>query len=369
VPRRYVKSAHWLKVGRDEGYFAVYQGAYFPIEFNYEHCYWYCIAYSDVRRTWETLRVAPFEYFLDIQNKEVVPRNDREVLVKDEPQTNNKEGPEDTPIRIHSIVAEEDMLKAMANSAARSPSPSQAIERTLSLSYLSGRPITRSDPPGGEPPHGDGGENDEDDSDDLNRRKRRYAGSNDKLTGKEPTLFTGDRKDTESFILEWQIYQMLNHDTVVMCRPFTRAALLLSYIKGPAVHEWSMLQVNWLATRARAGALPTEEFLYDTIEVAFRSAFTDTMSVQRAKAEFYLISMERGDLDGYVSKFERLARLAGYDLNSSLVLDRFGSKLIPGLYTAIINGSDEPVTWTDWVHTAQKYQQKHLLVQANLDDG
>jgi hypothetical protein len=103
-----------------------------------------------------------------------------------------------------------------------------------------------------------------------------------------------------------------------------------------------------------------------TIEAVFRSTFTDTMSVQRAKAEFHLISMERGDLDGYVSKFERLARLAGYDLNSSLVLDRFRSKLIPGLYAAIINGPDEPVTWTDWVRAAQKYQQKYLLIQANL---
>jgi hypothetical protein len=92
------------------------------------------------------------------------------------------------------------------------------------------------------------------------------------------------------------------------------------------------------------------------------------MSVQRAKAEFHLISMEHGDLDGYISKFEQLARLAGYDLNSSLVLDRFSSKLIPGLYTTIINGPDEPVTWTDWVRAAQKYQQKYLLVQANLGD-
>jgi hypothetical protein len=193
-----------------------------------------------------------------------------------------------------------------------------------------------------------------------------HAGSNGKLSGKEPTVFTGNRKDAESFILEWQIYQMLNYDAAVMQQPFTRATLFLSFIKGPAVHEWNMLQVNWLMTRARTGALPTEEFLYDTVEVAFRSAFTDTMSVQRAKAEFHLISMECGDLNGYVSKFERLARLAGYDLNSSLVLDRFGSKLIPGLYAAIVNGPDEPVTWTDWVRAAQKYQQKYLLVQANL---
>jgi hypothetical protein len=161
---------------------------------------------------------------------------------------------------------------------------------------------------------------------------------------------------------------MLNYDAAVMHQPFTRATLFLSFIKGPAIHEWNMLQVNWLMTRARTGALPTEEFLYDTIEAVFRSAFTDTMSVQRAKAEFHLISMECSDLDGYISKFERLARLAGYDLNSSLVLDRFGSKFIPGLYTAIINRPDEPITWTDWVRAAQKYQQKYLLVQANLGD-
>ena len=161
---------------------------------------------------------------------------------------------------------------------------------------------------------------------------------------------------------------MLNYDAEIMRQPFTRATLFLSFIKGPSVHEWNMLQVNWLMTRARTGANPREEYLYDTIESAFRSAFTDTMSVQRAKAEFQTIAMDRSDLDGFVSKFERLARLAGYDLNSSLVLDKFGSKLIPGLYAAIVNSQDEPVTWTDWVRAAQKYQQKYLLVQANLGD-
>jgi hypothetical protein len=99
---------------------------------------------------------------------------------------------------------------------------------------------------------------------------------------------------------------MLNHSAEVMHQLFTRATLFLSFIKGPNVHEWSMLQVNWLATQLRTGVNPEEEFLYDTIEAAFRSAFTDTMSVQRAKAEFQVVSMEHGDLDGYISKFEHL---------------------------------------------------------------
>ena len=47
---------------------------------------------------------------------------------------------------------------------------------------------------------------------------------------------------------------------------------------------------------------------------SFGTAFTDTMSLQKAKAEFRTIKMEKGELDTYIAKFERLAHLAGYDL-------------------------------------------------------
>jgi hypothetical protein len=80
-------------VGDDEGYFAVHKGAYFPIEFNYKHCYWYCVKYSDIRSTLETLQVAPSEYFLEIQDDKVVPRSDWGLLDGDDPETDNEEGP------------------------------------------------------------------------------------------------------------------------------------------------------------------------------------------------------------------------------------------------------------------------------------
>jgi hypothetical protein len=366
--------------------------------------------------------VAPSEYFLEIQDDEVVPRSDWGLLDGNDPETDNEEGPsfrfgkpasesqQGNPEDINVQTTEQDeqyevhlqelaaAIPVLTHDKTKSYPTFTSImatqTQTRSVAATGERShnhaIRRSGPPGGEPPsgdpfqgfakagraaggdggggRGDGGGDDEGDPNDPNHRGRRYAVSNGKLSGKEPNVFTGDRKDAESFILEWQIYQMLNYDAAVMRQPFTRATLFLSFIKGPGVHEWNMLQVNWLMTCARTGALPSEEFLYDTIEAAFQSAFTDTMSVQRVKAEFHLISMECGDLDGYVSKFERLACLAGYDLNSSLILDRFGSKLIPGLYAAIINGPDEPVTWTDWVRAAKKYQQKYLLVQANLGD-
>ena len=85
---------------------------------------------------------------------------------------------------------------------------------------------------------------------------------------------------------------------------------------------------------------------------SFNTAFTDMMSLQKAKAEFCTIKMEKGELDTYIAKFERLACLAGYDLQDQMVLDRFGSGLNSGLYIAIINneellrhGRDVHPTW------------------------
>ena len=66
------------------------------------------------------------------------------------------------------------------------------------------------------------------------------------------------------------------------------------------------------------------------------------MSKQKVKAEFQSIKMEGGNLDTYVAKFERPARLAGYDLQNQFVLNKFGSRLNSGLYATVINSSEEP---------------------------
>ena len=141
--------------------------------------------------------------------------------------------------------------------------------------------------------------------------------------------------------------------------------LFLTFIKGPNIQEWAGAQVSWLGSRLIAGASRREEHLYDMVMDSFNTVFTDTMSLQKAKAEFRSLKMERGELDTYISKFERLARMAGYNLQDQMVLDRFGSGLNPGLFTAIINNTD-PCTWLDWTRAAQKYQQKYLLIRSAL---
>ena len=137
--------------------------------------------------------------------------------------------------------------------------------------------------------------------------------------------------------------------------------LFLTFIKGPDVQEWSNMQVGWLGSWLLAGAGRNEEHLYDEVLDSFKMAFMDTMSLQKAKAEFRTIKMEKGELDTYIAKFERLARLAGYSLQDQMVLDWFVSGLNSGLYASIINNTD-PCTWLDWTRVAMKYQQKYLLI-------
>ena len=186
-----------------------------------------------------------------------------------------------------------------------------------------------------------------------------------KLSGKEPVIFDGDRSKAEAFLLEWTIYRLLNGEQDIMRQAFSRVMLFLTFIKGPDVQEWTNMQVGWLGSRILVGAGRNQEHLYDEVMDSFKMAFTDTMSLQKAKAEFQTIKMEKGELDMYIAKFERLARLAAYSLQDQMVLDRFGSGLNPGLYASIINNTD-PRTWLDWTRAAMKYQQKYLLIRSAL---
>ena len=191
-------------------------------------------------------------------------------------------------------------------------------------------------------------------------------GSVPKLSGKEPVIFNGDHAKAEAFVLEWTIYTLLNKDTVVMRQAFSKVMLFLTFIKGPNVQEWVGSQVGWLGRHILAEARKTDQHLSDTVMDSFSTAFTDTMSLQRAKVEFQFIKMEGGDLDTYIAKFKRLARIARYDLQDQMVLDRFGSSLTLELYIAIVNGPDKPRNWTEWTCSAQKYQQKYLLICSSL---
>ena len=69
------------------------------------------------------------------------------------------------------------------------------------------------------------------------------GGPHDKLSGQQPTIFEGDRRKSEAFMQEWNIYRGINRFTPQMTNPFSRVLMFLSFIKGDKVHEWTQAQL------------------------------------------------------------------------------------------------------------------------------
>ncbi len=72
-------------------------------------------------------------------------------------------------------------------------------------------------------------------------------GHNGKLVGEAPTIFNRDRKQTQMFINQWELYWGINNDNVIMMNPYQRAMFFLTYVKGTQVNEWVVAVNQWLA--------------------------------------------------------------------------------------------------------------------------
>jgi hypothetical protein len=140
--------------------------------------------------------------------------------------------------------------------------------------------------------------------------------------------------------------------------------LFLSFIKGPNIQEWVAAQIEWLGDQLAGGAQVHNEYLWRTIIDRFKDAFTDTMSVEKAERAIKEICMKDGDLDGYIAKFEQLARIAGHDLNAKGTWTMFAEGLPKMLhYNMISQGGRRPNSWQEWTEGAVEQQQKWLYLQ------
>jgi hypothetical protein len=143
--------------------------------------------------------------------------------------------------------------------------------------------------------------------------------------------------------------------------------MFLSYIKGPNVHEWVQSRVRWLAEQLTGGALQEDEYLYRETHTAFQKAFTDIMTMQKAKNEIQNLKMKDGDVDGYTARFEQLCQLGNYDVNDEAVIDMYRRGLYPKLQVNVIQ-NERPFTYQEWVRGAQRQQQIYLQVRSILGE-
>jgi hypothetical protein len=66
------------------------------------------------------------------------------------------------------------------------------------------------------------------------------------MKGAPPEIFNGDRSQTANFMLQFQIWWMVNNRVEAMNNPFQRIALCLSFIRGRRVDKWVEEKINQL---------------------------------------------------------------------------------------------------------------------------
>jgi hypothetical protein len=126
----------------------------------------------------------------------------------------------------------------------------------------------------------------------------------DKLIGREPEIFDGDRAKVEGFMTEWNVYRALNDRTRVMATPLERTMLFLTFIWGPNVGNWVNDQIRVVSRHLTSGGCKTDEFIWDTVIHDFATLFQDIMSAERAEAALNQLKMQGGKLDFYTAEYK-----------------------------------------------------------------
>jgi len=119
---------------------------------------------------------------------------------------------------------------------------------------------------GGGPPGGAGG-----------------GGGNGKLGGNPSSDFDGNRTLADAFIKEFNLYRLSNIDTEQMMNPMKHAALMLGFIKGPNVKDWTKCWTNWMVWEFTTGRPTTDEHYWLEVTRGFQITFQDTGARERAE--------------------------------------------------------------------------------------
>ena len=147
--------------------------------------------------------------------------------------------------------------------------------------------------------------------------------------------------------------------------PYARATLFLTYIQGGDTTEWADCLGDWselqIDQQNQHHTTVNDEWLWDSVELAFNHQFTDTLTQERAMAELKArIKMKGEELDDYISHFKALVRQAGLTNNDQLVLNIFTTGLPYKMYKELYSIQPPLITYEQWRVAATEQQKKFI---------
>ena len=135
---------------------------------------------------------------------------------------------------------------------------------------------------------------------------------------------------------------------------------------GPNINAWVNTQETTLKAKTTHATNPiaeTDEVLWNKFEVAFKAAWKDTMRTQSAYEQLMKLEIKNGDIDTYITTFERLANAAEWEANAKGTIARFKVSLQDHIHWHILFHETWPTDMDGWKEAAQKETERFWEIQ------
>ncbi len=137
------------------------------------------------------------------------------------------------------------------------------------------------------------------------------AAANVKAMGKDPPLFQGDRSKADTFMNEVEKYLTLNYDVAGFNSPKKKVVLVLTFMQGSEVEEWTRGMLQWIQ---QINDHSNTDDVWCVFQRQFYRLFTDTQADSTARKELIQLKMRFPDIDSYIATFKQTVRKALYQL-------------------------------------------------------
>jgi hypothetical protein len=188
------------------------------------------------------------------------------------------------------------------------------------------------------------------------------------MKGVPPEIFNGDRSQMANFMLQFQIWWMVNNRAEAMINPFQRITLCLSFIRGKGVDKWVEEKINQLqwAVVGDPTAMPpispthldTDERLWNAFRADFRSTFQDIAAEENAYAALKVLAMKDDQIGKYITHFKVFLAKAGWQCYEKGSIHMFFNGLTKNMQRRILSVySILPTTLDEWQSAARQIVQ------------
>ena len=181
--------------------------------------------------------------------------------------------------------------------------------------------------------------------------------------GSKPDIFDGDRKKSNVFITDLEIYFRINRNKKDVQNYYSRTLIALSYIKGPKVVNWTRAQIDIVEKDAQRWGEDDKDIWLEFVR-RFKTAYVSSTIREDAFVTMQNLRMKDGNLDEYIVQHATLVAELEWEEDGDMSCHSFRAGLPDSLVNKVISVEGLPDNLDLWVKYAQRHHARWAMVKA-----